>query len=119
MNRRSIQIMVDDTHIYVGDYTMFGHNVTVAAAGHPILPELREKLYQFNMPIHIGRRCWIGAGAVILPGVTIGEGSVIGAKSLVNKDIPANVIAVGNPCRVVREITEEDRISSAENGTLL
>lgn len=53
---------VDDTHIYVGDYTMFGPNVTVATAGHPILPELREKLYQYNMPVHIGRCCWIGAG---------------------------------------------------------
>lgn len=109
MNRRSIQIMVDDTHIYVGDYTMFGPNVTVATAGHPILPELREKLYQFNMPIHIGRRCWIGAGAVILPGVTIGDDTVIGAGSVVTRDIPANVVAVGNPCRVLREIGDHDR----------
>ena len=108
MNRRSIQIMVDDTHIYVGDYTMFGPNVTVATAGHPILPELREKLYQFNMPIHIGRRCWIGAGAVILPGVTIGDNVIIGSGSVVTKDIPANTIAVGNPCKVLRELTEED-----------
>ena len=61
---------VDDTHIYVGDYTMFGPNVTVATAGHPILPELREKAYQYNMPVHIGRNCWIGAGAIILPGIT-------------------------------------------------
>lgn len=53
---------VDDTHIYVGDYTMIGPNVTIATAGHPILPELREKLYQYNMPVHIGRNCWIGAG---------------------------------------------------------
>ncbi len=101
--------MVDDTHIYVGDYTMFGPNVTVAAAGHPVLPELREKQYQFNMPIHIGKRCWIGAGAVILPGVTIGDDTVIGAGSVVTKDIPANVVAVGNPCRVMREIGAHDR----------
>ena len=101
--------MVDDTHIYVGDYTMFGPNVTVATAGHPILPELREKLYQYNMPIHIGKRCWIGAGAIILPGVTIGDDTVIGAGSVVTKDIPANVVAVGNPCRVLREIGEHDR----------
>ena len=101
--------MVDDTHIYVGDYTMFGPNVTVATAGHPILPELREKQYQFNMPIHIGRRCWIGAGAVILPGVTIGDDTVIGAGSVVTRDIPANVVAVGNPCRVLREIGDHDR----------
>ena len=74
--------MVDDTHIYVGDYTMIGPNVTVATAGHPILPELREKQYQFNMLVHIGKCCWIGAGAVILPGVRIGDGSVIGAGAL-------------------------------------
>ena len=101
--------MVDDTHIYVGDYTMIGPNVTVATAGHPILPELREKLYQYNMPVHIGRNCWIGAGAVILPGVTIGDNSVIGAGSVVTKDIPENVVAVGNPCRVLRKIGERDR----------
>ena len=101
--------MVDDTHIYVGDYTMFGPNVVVATAGHPILPELREKAYQYNMPVHIGRNCWIGAGALILPGVTIGDNTVIGAGSVVTKDIPANVVAVGNPCRILRPITEHDK----------
>lgn len=101
--------MVDDTHIYVGDHTMFGPGVIVATAGHPILPELREKAYQYNAPVHIGRCCWIGAGAVILPGVTIGDGSVIGAGSVVTRDIPENVVAVGNPCRVLREINEHDR----------
>ena len=100
---------VDDTHIYVGDYTMFGPNVTVATAGHPILPELREKGYQYNAPVRIGKRCWIGAGALILPGVTIGDGTVIGAGSVVTRDIPAGVVAVGNPCRVLREIGERDR----------
>ena len=100
---------VDDSHIYIGSYTMIGPNVTVATAGHPILPELREKAYQFNMPVHIGRNCWIGAGAVIMPGVTIGDNSVIGAGSVVTKDIPANVMAYGNPCRVAREINEHDR----------
>ena len=101
--------MVDDTHIYVGDYTMLGPNVTIASAGHPILPGLREKGYQYNMPVHIGKNCWIGAGAVILPGVTIGDNTVIGAGSIVTKDIPENVVAVGNPCRVLREIGEKDR----------
>lgn len=101
--------LVDDTHIYVGDYTMFGPHVTVATAAHPILPELREKEYQYNMPVHIGRCCWIGAGAVILPGVTIGDNTVIGAGSIVTKDIPANVVAVGNPCRVMREISDRDK----------
>ena len=64
--------LVDDTHIYVGDYTLFGPNVVVAAAGHPILPKLREQAYQYNAAVHIGRNCWIGAGVVIVPGVTIG-----------------------------------------------
>ena len=102
--------LVDDSHIYVGDYTMIAPNVVIATAGHPILPELREKAYQYNMPVHIGRNCWIGAGALIMPGVTIGDNSVIGAGSVVTKDIPANVVAVGNPCRVMREIGEHDRI---------
>lgn len=101
--------LVDDTHIYVGDHTMIGPNVTLAAAGHPILPELREKVYQYNMPVRVGRNCWIGAGAVLLPGVTIGDNSVIGAGSVVTKDIPADVVAVGNPCRVLRAIGEQDR----------
>ena len=101
--------LVDDTHIYVGDYTMFGPNVTLATAGHPVLPELREKGYQFNIPIHIGKNCWIGAGSVILPGVTVGDGSVIGAGSVVTKDIPSGVVAVGNPCRVLRKIGDRDR----------
>ncbi len=100
---------VDDTHIYVGDYTMFGPNVTLATAGHPIYPSLREKAYQYNMPVHIGKNCWLGAGVIVLPGVTIGDNSVIGAGSIVTKDIPANVLAVGNPCRVLREINEHDR----------
>ncbi len=100
---------VDDTDIFVGDCTMFGPNVTVATAGHPILPEIRAKAYQFNIPVHIGRNCWLGAGVVVLPGVTIGDNSVIGAGSVVTKDVPPNVIAVGNPCRVLREIGEHDR----------
>ncbi len=100
--------LVDDTHIYVGDYTLFGPNVVVATAGHPIQPELREKTYQYNFSVHIGRNCWIGAGAVIVPGVTIGDNVVIGAGSVVTKDIPSNVVAVGNPCRVLREIGEHD-----------
>ncbi|MBQ9510774.1 MAG: sugar O-acetyltransferase [Clostridia bacterium] len=101
--------LVDDTHIFVGDNTMFAPNVIVATAAHPILPQLRENGYQYNMPVHIGRNCWIGAGAIILPGVNIGDNSVIGAGSVVTKDIPANVVAVGNPCRVMREISERDR----------
>ena len=101
--------LVDDTHIYVGDNTMFGPNVTVATAGHPVLPELREQAYQYNMPVRIGKNCWLGAGVIVLPGVTIGDGTVVGAGSVVTKDLPANVIAVGSPCRVLREIGARDR----------
>lgn len=101
--------LVDDTHIFVGDCTMFGPNVTVATAGHPIIPCLRKYGTQYNAPVHIGKNCWIGADALIMPGITIGDNSVIGAGSVVTKDIPANVVAVGNPCRVLREISEEDK----------
>lgn len=101
--------LVDDTHIFVGDGVMFGPNVTVATAAHPISPEIRRRGYQYNLPVRIGKNVWIGAGAVILPGVTIGENSVIGAGSVVTKDIPDNVVAVGNPCRVLRPISDRDR----------
>lgn len=101
--------LVDDTDIYVGDSVLFGPNVIVAVAGHPVDPELRRKVAQFNLPVHIGNNVWIGAGAIILPGIAIGDNSVIGAGSVVTKDVPANVVAVGNPCRVLREIGEHDR----------
>ena len=100
--------LVDDTHIYVGDYTMFGPNVVVAAAGHPIQPELREKAYQYNAAVHIGKNCWIGAGSIILPGITIGDHVVVGAGSVVTKDLPDRVVAVGNPCRILRDVNEHD-----------
>lgn len=100
---------VDDTHIYIGDYTMIGPNVVIATAGHPILPELREQGYQYNIPVHIGKNCWIGAGVIIVPGITIGDHVVIGAGSIVTKNIPSNVIAVGNPCKLLREVNEHDR----------
>ncbi len=101
--------LVDDTHIYVGDGTMFGPNVVIATAGHPILPVLREQAYQYNFPIHIGKNCWLGAGVIVVPGVTIGDNTVIGAGSIVTKDIPSNVVAVGNPCKILREIGEHDK----------
>ncbi len=101
--------LVDDTHIYVGDYTMLAPNVVLATAGHPILPNLREKGYQYNMPITIGKNCWLGAGVIVLPGVTIGDNTVIGAGSVVTKDLPPNVVAVGNPCKVLRQISEHDK----------
>ena len=101
--------LVDDTHIYVGDNVMMAPNVVLATAAHPVLSELREKGYQYNAPVRIGEDCWLGAGVVVLPGVTIGRGSVIGAGSVVTKDIPENVVAFGNPCRVVRPVGERDR----------
>ncbi|RRK11232.1 sugar O-acetyltransferase [Lactiplantibacillus garii] len=100
---------VDDTHIYVGDHVMFGPNVTLATAGHPILPSLRERGYQYNAPIHIGDNCWFGAGAIVLPGITVGKNVVVGAGSVVTKDLPANVVAVGNPARILRPVNEHDR----------
>ena len=101
--------LVDDGHIYVGDDVMFGPNVTIATANHPIDPLLRRKQLQYNKDVHIGDLVWIGAGVVICPGVSIGDNTVIGAGSIVTKDIPAGVVAYGNPCRVIREIGEQDR----------
>ena len=87
---------------------MFGPNVTLCTATHPISPTWRLHHAQYNPSIHIGRNVWIGASCIVLPGVTIGDNTVIGAGSLVTKDIPANVVAYGSPCKVVRPITEED-----------
>ena len=100
--------LVDDGNIRIGSHTMIGPNVTFATASHPIDPAQRRAGLQFNRDITIGENVWIGAGAIILPGVTIGDNSVIGAGSLVNRDIPANVVAVGVPCRVLREIAPEE-----------
>ena len=101
--------LVDDTHIYIGDRTKLGPNVVIATAGHPIVPQLRMQGLQFNMPVHIGKNCWLGSGVLVMPGVTIGDNSVIGAGSVVTRDIPANVVAVGNPCKVLRPINDRDR----------
>lgn len=100
--------LVDDTDIYVGDSVLFGPNVTVSAGTHPVHPVLRSKQAQYNLSIVIGNNVWIGANSVLLPGVHIGDNTVIGAGSVVTKDIPANVVAVGSPCRVMREINERD-----------
>ena len=99
----------DDAPVTIGNDCNFGPNVTIATAGHPICPELRAKGLQFNMPVRIGRNCWLGAGVIVMPGVTIGDNVVIGAGSIVTKDIPSNVVAVGNPCRILREVGEHDR----------
>ena len=100
---------VDDDHIYIGDYTMFAPNVTIATAAHPILPSLRKQGYQYNLPVHIGQNVWLGAGVIVMPGVTIGDNSVIGAGSVVTNDIPANSVAFGSPAKVIREIGDHDK----------
>ncbi|WP_203623826.1 MULTISPECIES: sugar O-acetyltransferase [unclassified Lacticaseibacillus] len=101
--------LVDDTHIFVGAHTMFGPNVTIATTGHPIDPPLRQHGYQYSAPVHIGNNCWLGAGVTVLSGVTIGANTVVGAGSIVTHDLPANVIAYGDPCKVARPISEHDR----------
>lgn len=97
---------IDDGKISIGDQTMIGPNVTLVTVGHPFAPQLRKFMY--TEPITIEENCWIGANVTVLPGVTIGANSVIGAGSVVTKSIPPNVIALGNPCVCVRSITEED-----------
>ena len=101
--------MVDDAHIYIGDNVMLAPNVIIATAGHPIDAGLRRKGLQYNKSVRIGKNCWLGAGVIVMPGVTIGDNSVIGAGSIVTKDIPANVVAVGNPCHVLRPVGAHDR----------
>ena len=101
--------LVDDANIYIGNDCMFGPNTVIVTAGHPINPELRARVTQYNAEVHIGNNVWLGAGVIVMPGVTIGDNSVIGAGSVVTKDIPANVVAFGNPCKVYREIGEKDR----------
>lgn len=99
---------IDDGRITIGKAVMLGSNVVIATVGHPIRPDMRK--YMYTDPVVIGDNCWIGANVTICPGVTIGENSVIGAGSVVTRDIPANVVAVGNPCRVLRPIGERDEI---------
>ena len=107
--------LVDDGHIYVGDKVMFGPNVTITTANHPIEPELRARGLQYNKDVFIAENAWIAANVIILPGVRIGRNTVIGAGSVVTKDIPENVVAVGNPCHVLRPIGEHDRIFFYKN----
>ena len=102
--------LVDDGNIDIGDNVMFAPNVTVITATHPVLPSLREKGLQFNVDVKICPNVWIGAGAIIMPGITVGENSVVGAGSVVTKDVPPNTVVVGNPARVLREIGERDRL---------
>jgi galactoside O-acetyltransferase len=102
-------VIVDDIDVYIGEHVMIAPNVTITPTGHPVDPDLRRPGNQFSIPVRIGNDVWIGSNAVILPGITIGDNSVIGAGSVVTHDIPGNVIAVGNPCRVLRQINERDK----------
>ncbi|MDF7665915.1 sugar O-acetyltransferase [Bifidobacterium sp. ESL0745] len=109
---------VDDADIFIGDDCMFGPNVVIATAGHPILPILREHRYTYAIPVHIGCNVWIGSGVTILPGVTVGDNTVIGAGAIVNKDLPPNVVAAGVPCKVLRPIGERDKKLYSRNRKL-
>lgn len=100
--------LVDDTRITIGDNCMIGPNCSLCTAGHPLSPAERLKGAQFNKPVTLENSVWLGSNVVVLPGVTIGENSVIGAGAVVTKDIPANVVAMGVPCQVVRSITDAD-----------
>lgn len=102
-------VLVDDGDIFIGDDVMFGPNVTIVTAEHPLSPELRRKGYQYNKPVHIGNNVWIGADATVLAGVTIGDNSVIGAGAVVTRDVEPNSVAVGVPARVVKKIDTEQR----------
>ena len=102
-------IILDVGRVKIGDNVQVAPNVSIYTAGHPVHPETRNTGYEYGIDITIGDNVWIGGSVSILPGVTIGDNAVIGAGSVVTKDIPANVFAAGNPCRVIREITEEDR----------
>ena len=115
---------LDVCQVHIGDNAFIGPNVTIAAPMHPLLPEernvrTREDGSSYNLeygrPVTIERNCWISANVVICGGVTVGEGSVIGAGSVVTRDIPPHSLAAGSPCRVIREITEADRLERPEN----
>ena len=106
--------LMDGAPITIGKHCFIGPNCGMYTANHPLGAEERNQGLVQARPITIGDNVWIGADVTILPGVTIGEGSVIGAKSVVTKDIPPNVIALGNPCRVLRAITEADRVQKAD-----
>jgi maltose O-acetyltransferase len=102
-------VILDVGKVIIGNNVMFAPNVSIYTAGHPIHPDSRNSGYEYGIPITIGDNVWIGGNVVINPGVTIGNNVVIGSGSIVTKNIPDNVIAVGSPCKVIREITEDDR----------
>lgn len=102
-------VILDVGNVTIGKNVMFAPNVSIYTAGHPIHPDSRNSGYEYGIPVTIGDNVWVGGNVIINPGVNIGNNVVIGSGSVVTKDIPDNMIAAGNPCRVIREITEEDR----------
>ena len=102
-------VILDVAKVTIGENVMFAPNVAVYTAGHPVHPDSRNSGYEYGIGVMIGDNVWVGGNSVINPGVHIGNNVVIGSGSVVTKDIPDNAIAVGNPCRVIRYITEEDR----------
>lgn len=102
--------LVDDVEVTIGSRVMIAPNVTITVTGHPVHPELRAGMAQFSAPVVIEDDVWLGAHVVVLPGVTIGAGSIVGAGSVVTKDVPPNVVVGGVPARVLRSITDEDRV---------
>ncbi len=107
--------ILDCARVRIGDNVLIAPNVSIYTAGHPIHHELRNQEYEYAFPVSIGNNVWIGGNAVINPGVTIGDNTVIGSGSVVVKDIPGDVIAAGNPCKVLRKITEEDKLYYYKN----
>lgn len=101
--------ILDVGKVIIGENVQLAPNVAIYTAGHPIHPESRNSGYEYGIGVTIGDNVWVGGSVVINPGVAIGNNVVIGAGSVVTKDIPDNVVAVGNPCRVIRQITEQDR----------
>ena len=101
--------ILDVSTVQIGNNAQIGPNVSIYTAGHPVHPDSRNSGYEYGIPVTIGDNVWIGGNVIILPGVTIGNNAVIGAGSVVTKDIPDSVIAAGDPCRIIREITEADR----------
>lgn len=101
--------ILDVGKVEIGDNVMFAPNVSIYTAGHPIHPVSRNSGFEYGISVKIGDNVWIGGNVVVTPGVTIGDNVVIGAGSVVTKDIPANTVAAGNPCRVIREITDSDK----------
>lgn len=102
-------IILDVCNVSIGNNVFIAPRVSIFAAAHPIDADIRNSLLEFGSPVNIGNSVWIGGNAVINPGVSIGDGSIIGSGSVVTKDIPPNVIACGNPCRVIRQISDEDK----------